>query len=296
MKKKIIFNVNKVNTELSSIDDEVVVFSDDGEYHYFKGKLHREDGPSVITDHYFIWKKNGLTHRNEEPAIERNEFFSYDNMRYPCSYDKPYMKEFRQIEYWKDDKLHRDIDPAIIITFYLDDKFYTFNYWYQNGILFRGENMNSVECYQEKQLIYYESTNNKGQYHRSDGKPAIWSSWNEIKEGYYLNGWEHRDGDLPSTVTKIMKQWKKNGMFYYRDNDQPNNIYFYDDGSIREEYVMKDGYSLHRLHGPARIICDSNSVVKSEEYYVNGKPISKMNFDWLSFFGTLKNYGKPKYC
>jgi len=98
--RKIIFNVNKVNTELSSIDDEVIVFGDDGESHYFKGKLHREDGPAVITDHYIIWKKNGLTHRNEEePAIERLEFFQYDNMNQIPSHIEDHIKKMNRKEF-----------------------------------------------------------------------------------------------------------------------------------------------------------------------------------------------------
>ena len=38
---------------------------------YKKGKMHREDGPSIEhTDGYKVWYKNGKKHREDGPAVE----------------------------------------------------------------------------------------------------------------------------------------------------------------------------------------------------------------------------------
>jgi len=70
--KKIIFNINNANTELSTINEQVVLFKDDGEYHYLKGLLHEDDDmPAIVKKDEKRWYKQGELHRDEDkPALE----------------------------------------------------------------------------------------------------------------------------------------------------------------------------------------------------------------------------------
>jgi len=222
--KKIIFNVDKVNTELTTTNDEVIVFNEEGEFHYFKGKYHCEDGPAAITKDYSSWMKNGLITRDEKegPAVTRNKmvtnFYHYSKIQIPTiknSYEYKFNQfvDIHQIEYWKDGKLHRDNGPAITITFKIDNNSYLFEYWFKNSIPFNKENEYSSCGYKNNKLIFYQCTNKKGLLHRDDGKSAHWGLDNDNLEFFifYKDGIQHGNGDLPSYMSGKLSMWKQNG-------------------------------------------------------------------------------------
>jgi hypothetical protein len=37
--------------------------------HFYMGKVHREDGPAVHSEHHQIWMKAGKVHRDDGPAF-----------------------------------------------------------------------------------------------------------------------------------------------------------------------------------------------------------------------------------
>ena len=82
-------------------------------YWYVDGKLHREDGPAMITHNGSeYWYKNDQLHREDGPAIlgidaNGNTFQ----------------------EWWINGKRHRENGPAVIST----DR----EYWYMHGVLHR---------------------------------------------------------------------------------------------------------------------------------------------------------------
>ena len=130
---KIIFNINNVNTELTNIYEDIIIFNESGEHHYYKGKLHCENGPAEITTDCCTWMKNGLITRDDGPAVTCNKYTIWVS----SNLDKTWMKNelttsviwnfhqwifyninknsnYQRLEYWKDNKLHRDDGPAII--------------------------------------------------------------------------------------------------------------------------------------------------------------------------------------
>jgi len=296
--KKIIFNVNNVNTELTTEDDEVIIFNNEGEFHYYKGKWHREDGPAAITKEYSTWLKNGIITRDEKdgPAITRNKFANGSQIEFPISIwspssqwsnSKDISEDFQQIEYWKDGKVHRDDGPAIIITFKINGISYKFEYWFKNGISFNIENEKSSVGYKENKLIFYKYTNEKGELHFYGDDPAYFRLYNvgdsETSEyTYYKNGLEHRDNDLPSHESFKSKRWKKNGKFY-RSNNLPTLINYFDDGIKIRQICYYLGDKLYREDGPSYILYEKGKKVKSE-YYINGQEICYFLFYLKRFF------------
>jgi hypothetical protein len=66
-------------------------------YHNSTGLLHREDGPSVITNFSEEWWKNGKLHRHNGPAIFINK------------------SDYIRAEWWINGILHRENNkPAVI--------------------------------------------------------------------------------------------------------------------------------------------------------------------------------------
>jgi hypothetical protein len=49
---------------------ERLVCGDTIEYRLRNGRLHREDGPAIVSGHHKLWAINGFTHREDGPAIE----------------------------------------------------------------------------------------------------------------------------------------------------------------------------------------------------------------------------------
>ena len=106
---------------------------------YWRGQLHREDGPaSEYVNGSKGWWRNGKRHRDVGPAVE------YANG------DK---------EWWRNGEPHRDDGPAIE---HVDG----YKAWYRNGLLHR-EDGPAVEWPNE-----FKSWYRNGQLHRDDG-PAI---------------------------------------------------------------------------------------------------------------------------
>jgi len=305
MKKntKIIFNVNTVNTELTTTEDNVVVFNDMGEYHYYKGKFHREDDlPAIITEYSEEWYTNGKKNRDESkgPAVISNEYtFRGNNIYLPFtlsySYSTPF-KNFKQIEYWKDGKLHRIGEPAVITTLEYEGIYYRFEYMFQDGILYGGDGVKTVRGFKGERLAYFQTHDKDGKLHSFNDKIA---SYNDIygndETGYYSHGLEHRDKNLPSFNSKRVKRWKVNNV-YFREGDKAQQIEYFEDGSFRETYYKNIFYKdqneyqneyqpIHRTNGPAVIIISDTK--RKYHYYVNGDNMSSLKFKFLKLIGKI---------
>ena len=143
---------------------------------YWRGQLHREDGPaSEYVNGSKGWWRNGKRHRDDGPAVE------YANG------DK---------EWWRNGEPHRDDGPAIE---HVDG----YKAWYRNGLLHR-EDGPAVEWPNE-----FKSWYRNGQLHRDDG-PAIERA-NGYKE-WYRNGRRHRDDGLAIEWADGYKAWYRNGV------------------------------------------------------------------------------------
>ena len=47
-----------------------IIYNDGTKRWYFNGKLHREDGPAVVSPYHKGWWLNDKLHRTDGPAIE----------------------------------------------------------------------------------------------------------------------------------------------------------------------------------------------------------------------------------
>ena len=142
------------------------VSEDKKEYFYFKdGLYHREDGPAIIRDDCVRYMMYGKRHRVNGPAIIYKE----------------------HVEYWIEDKLHRIDGPAIVSK---DSEYY-----YVNGLLHREDGPALIEGAHKAYYI-------KGKLHREDGPAAIWENADgySCKYSYYKNGLLHRE-DGPAYIT-----------------------------------------------------------------------------------------------
>ncbi len=199
--------------------------------------------------------RNNLIGRKEDlPSI-----FYYEHM------EKSLIGKITSEFFYKNGKLHREDKPAGI------------HYEYIN-------NEKIISC-----LEYFRD----GKPHRNESdKPAYISycfkrnTFEKIlkEEIYYKDGKIHRDNDLPA--------WYQNITFfvdcdfgtiqkYYYNNDKlhregnPAKIgHFVDNGRISNLGYYKDD-ELHREGKPAIIIYKKDSTIKYEEFYENGKIITK---------------------
>jgi hypothetical protein len=90
---------------MSKKNQEVLIKTDEGNYHYKNGKPHRLNGPAIEhADGGKEWWVNGELHREDGPAVEYADGGK---------------------EWWVNGKLHRDDGPAIIKS--------EFNQWYYEG-------------------------------------------------------------------------------------------------------------------------------------------------------------------
>jgi hypothetical protein len=120
------------------LDRRVKVEKDEIKY-YKNGKVHRDDGPALISsDGNVVYCKNGNFHRDNGPAI---------------------IGKNGNILYFKYGDLHRDDGPAVI---HADGQ----SFYYKNGIVHRDDGPAVIG--KNGEFAYYKN----GVLHRDDG-PAI---------------------------------------------------------------------------------------------------------------------------
>jgi hypothetical protein len=85
---------------------------------YLNGKLHREDGPAIITKNDMLWYLNGKRHREDGPAI-----ILYGGI-----------EKF----WWHYDMRHRIGGPAVII--YHINGYYVYEEYWVYGIRYSKQN------------------------------------------------------------------------------------------------------------------------------------------------------------
>ena len=307
--KKIIFNINNANTELLTINEQVVLFKDDGEYHYLKGLLHEDDDmPAIVKKDEKRWYKQGELHRDgDKPALElKNETCWYQNGKlhrfgnparivstyYPTFltyFIPPYfrykiLENFVQKEWFLNGVLNRgyliDKDllgnsfPLVEITFKWNGEFFKFEYFYTD------KKISKIIGTESGKTIYFHYYKD-GADHCEDG-PAIYSKYDNETMYYYL-GKEHRI-DGPSYSSKSMESWKENGKWKDRGG-LPNYKSYQNDYTEFVVYSSSvyDFNTKHCLNGPAviRTYTDGKEI---KEYWINGTELSPFEFGWRKFF------------
>lgn len=173
---------------------------------------------------------------------------------------------------------------------------------------------NEVPISSEKEHDVYHSYYNDGRIsticcykkntnlmlHNPDG-PAYVSYYppdNSYEEKYYIDGRQHRDGDLPATIfvwsgTVVREQYMMDDVLH-RENDLPADI-IYRDGVVVAYYKYYKN-NLHSVTGPAQFIRFDNGKINLS-YYVNGKKLSQSAFN-KKYFPDLYNkqqLDKPIY-
>ena len=259
--KKIIFNVNNATTELSTVEEQVVLFKDDGEYHYKKGILHDEDEPALVKKGSKMWYKEGELHRDgDEPAvIKEHEITYYKNGKIHRDGDKPakidtssdtssyvycytgyrlplpsYFSTQKQENpivstYYINGLLARVAGgPVCEITFKCNDFYYKFEYFYKNGHttqIIGTELIHPDQKTSTGSIIYYKYYNNRGVEHCEAG-PACYSKYDDNMTIYYIDGKEHRT-DGPSYKSDTSEKWKENDRWKHRVNSLGHTLYNY---------------------------------------------------------------------
>jgi len=313
--KKIIFNVNNVNTELTSEKDEVIVFDNSGEYHYYKGKLHCEDGPAVITDEYVQWFKHGVVSRDYGPAVTRKKISNIANtgIELPISilykgseygYGGYYnnnnigisesdIKDFVQTEYWENGKLHRVDHPAVEIRFEYEGNKYLFEYWFLNGVSFNPDGWSSYgNNITTMTVIFFKNTNAKGELHSNDDSPSYYKLYdNNLKDKlnlkiHYKNGIQYRENDLPCYISDTEEIWHNAKGELHREHG-PVIIKKNKEGGIVSEQYYKNGL-LSRNDGPAVVYYLENGKT-NKKYYIKGKRINYLSFILIHDMTELKS-------
>ena len=99
---------------------------------------------------------------------------------------------------------------------------------------------------------------------------------NVSRKTWYLNGYKHRDNDLPAEITYYPNNQEERLMWYIngkqaRINDNPTCIMYHINGTVKY-YAWCNNGVLHRDNGlPAMRCYDKHGNIISEVYYVNGK-------------------------
>lgn len=107
---------------------------------------------------------------------------------------------------------------------------------------------------------------------RKNGPAVIWTHGDHA---WYKNGKKHReDGPAHFYVTNLQRnEWYKNGVLHREEGPAIK-------WSNGDEEWFKNG-NLHREDGPAYIVyINGKKSIKDEDYYINGKYISRVNFKY----------------
>jgi antitoxin component YwqK of YwqJK toxin-antitoxin module len=118
--------------------------------------------------------------------------------------------------------------------------------------------------YDSGQIRMVVYSNNEGFPQREDG-PAVqywYKNGQENFRKYYINGYNHRE-------------------------DGPAVIEWFEDGQIKYKNYYRYG-NIHRDDGPAFQLWFKNGQGESIKYYINGKKLSKEDFEQYEFEQILK--------
>lgn len=176
-----------------------------------------------------------------------------------------------------------DKSSAIMIT----DKHGVTRYLNEFGQLHRDGDLPALIHPNHKTLMYYQN----GLLHRDNGPAKI----NSHQEVYYYKGSIHRDDNLPAKIdmyiekdgskTLVCEEYYRHGA-HHRDNGP---AVLWSSGSYQ---FYKKG-ELHNENGPACHWVNSEGV--SDEYYLNGKNMSKTGFKIATLRNNLFSQNSTKH-
>ena len=102
---------------------------DGSERWYLDKKLHREDGPAIVSKEHAVWYLHGKIHREDGPAVQGPNgvemWFKHGKRHREGGF--AVKRECGAMEWWVDGNRHREDGPAI------DDFVVGFKAWYLNG-------------------------------------------------------------------------------------------------------------------------------------------------------------------
>lgn len=254
-------------------------------YRNYRGELHRENGPAVVSslesgpreEYYF----HGVLHRDDGPArIWSDGSFEYYQKGLLAG-GGPSAKRFfsgeEPREEWRNNEgqLHRIDGPALIEA---DGS----ELYYVAGQLHRTdgpaiERRNSLEARKgalkrgQPFAVWYKH----GQKSRHGGPAEIYGLGAHV---YWLDGQMHRtDGPAIVHMDRITPQGYRQGFMRHGRPHRQDGPAIVD--ALGVEYYYQEGV-LHRADGPAI----SSPHGGDDEYYLKGDPLTKE--DWQDIIGS----------
>lgn len=117
--------------KIHRIDGPAVIYPDMTEEWWLDDKLHRDDGPAEIRDDgTCVWRLYGIIHRDGGPAVEysdgSSEWWSVGSLH---RLDGPALIHGDVQEWYRNGQLHRENGPAIVMP--------GVEVWYRKGVLHR---------------------------------------------------------------------------------------------------------------------------------------------------------------
>lgn len=179
-----------------------------------------------------IWFKNGLLNSyNDQPAL--------------IKYDRPDINidvtDLCLYKIWyKDSRIHRDNNPAMIISAYDDDNVVDREFWYQNGKLHRVGGPAEIR---------YKGVKISEKHWYKNGKLN-----SELSEnGTYLPAQIGYDYNTENVTSKA---WWKEGKMHREDG--PAWIWYYTNGVLKRERWYQNGQLYRSTEGPVSADYDTN--------------------------------------
>ena len=184
----------------------------------------------------------------------------------------------KKLERWYlNDKLHREILPALIAYFENGEK--KREEWFKNGRLYRANDLPNFIFYREGNNHRTEVWEVDGRYHRDNDLPAeigYYSDGNKSFENWFNKGWIHRDNDKPAMIEydengcKKEETWHENNAVH-RNDDKPARILYYENGNKQVEMWAINGDEHRDNDKPAWISYYENGNKKREEWKICGR-------------------------
>lgn len=261
------------------------------DFYWFKdGMIHREDGPYTVTENgteyyalndkvYYDDKKSWeqavkrLQRERELTVLENRDRWTNIPTK---DFTGVIKTKSKTVAYYKNGKLHRETGPAIV--FNNNEPKGNLEYWLDGAPFSKTDWMEKVNSLpeEEKEVVKLEAVedNNKQKEFTKEGhlKVQKWNAFEGIgsftgsvidENGiicYYKNGVQHRDGNQPSFISNIGKDYKVNG-------------------------------KLHRTNGPAIEYASGNT---SPAFFLNGENVSEFEL-YTRFPWKVSELGeKPK--
>ena len=162
------------------------------QYYDKDGRLHRENGPAMVSANNSWWYRHGELHRDGDlPAVTNNG----------------------DLYWYLNGKKHRDGDkPAIIM-------FTGSRFWYQHGVQHRDDEKPAVIFNDGGKEVWIHGVREKKIItNLKDGNYKI--DFGNVVEYYDNTGKLHRDNDEPAAIySNGSKKWMSHGNVH-RDNDK----------------------------------------------------------------------------